>query len=84
MPVKRKADGLKPIREVLDPLPLPVKPDAKPQALHHFTQVDQIDLLATAREADPDIGFMARLMALCTLPRTNPGNRKEYVRRVVA
>ena len=24
---------------------------------------------------------MARLMALCSLPRTNPGNRKEYVRR---
>ena len=24
---------------------------------------------------------MARMMALCCLPRTNPGNRKEYVRR---
>ena len=24
---------------------------------------------------------MARLMALCSLPRTNPGNRKEYIRR---
>ena len=24
---------------------------------------------------------MGRLMALCSLPRTNPGNRKEYVRR---
>ena len=24
---------------------------------------------------------MARTMALCSLPRTNPGNRKEYVRR---
>ena len=24
---------------------------------------------------------MARLMALCSLPRTNPGNLKEYVRR---
>ena len=23
---------------------------------------------------------MARLMALCSLPRTNPGNRKEYKR----
>ena len=27
------------------------------------------------------MGFMARLMALCSLPRSNPGNRKEYVRR---
>ena len=31
--------------------------------------------LVTAREADPDMGFMARLLALCSLPRTNPGNR---------
>ena len=27
------------------------------------------------------MGFMARTMALCSLPRTNPGDRKEYVRR---
>ena len=26
------------------------------------------------------MGFMARLMALCSLPRSNPGNRKEYKR----
>ena len=26
------------------------------------------------------MGFMGRLLALCSLPRTNPGNRKEYVR----
>ena len=32
------------------------------------------------READPDRGFMARLMALCSLPRTNPGNRLLYRR----
>ena len=35
----------------------------------------------TASEADPDLGFMARLMALCSLPRTNPGNRLQYIRR---
>ena len=33
-----------------------------------------------ASEADPDLCFMARLMALCSLPRTNPGDRKEYKR----
>ena len=33
-----------------------------------------------AGEADPDMGFMARLMALCSLPRTNPGNRLRYKR----
>ena len=33
-----------------------------------------------ASEADPDLGFMARLLALCSLPRTNPGNRLQYKR----
>ena len=55
--------------------------EATPPALHHFTQADQVNQLVTAREADPDRGFMARTMALCSLPRINPGNRKEYVRR---
>ena len=36
--------------------------------------------LVEASEADPDRGFMARLMALCSLPRTNPGNRLQYKR----
>ena len=36
--------------------------------------------LVSANEADPDLGFMARLMALCSLPRTNPGNRHQYKR----
>ena len=54
--------------------------DASPQALHHFTRFDQVNQLVEASEADPDLGFMARLMALCSLPRTNPGNRLQYVR----
>ena len=36
--------------------------------------------LVGASEADPDLGFMARLLALCSLPRTNPGNRLQYKR----
>ena len=52
-----------------------------PQGVHHFTRLDQVDQLVGASEADPDMGFMARLLALCSLPRTNPGDRKEYVRR---
>ena len=40
-----------------------------------------MNLLVEASEADPDRGFMARLLALCSLPRTNPGNRYRYVRR---
>ena len=51
-----------------------------PQARHHFTQADQVNQLVGASEADPDLGFMARLMALCSLPRTNPGNRLQYKR----
>ena len=36
--------------------------------------------LVSASEADPDLGFMARMMALCSLPRTNPGERIRYKR----
>ena len=79
----RKRDGLVPIGDALSGLdgPVPAIRDASPQALHHFTQVDQVDQLVTARETDPDLGFMARLLALCSLPRTNPGNRLQYVRQ---
>ena len=52
-----------------------------PQARHHFTRFDQVDQLVAASETDPELGFMTRLLALCSLPRTNPGNRKEYIRR---
>ena len=44
-----------------------------PQARHHFTRFDQVEQLVRASEAAPDTGFMARLMMLCSLPRTNPG-----------
>ena len=80
--MQRKRDGLVPVGEVFGGLGGPVKAirKASPQALGHFTQADQVDQLAWASETDPDLGFMARLMALCSLPRTNPGNRKEYKR----
>ena len=63
-------------------LPGPVKSirEASPQALHHFTQADQVNQLVGASEATPISASMARMMALCSLPRTNPGNRKEYKR----
>ena len=47
---------------------------------HHFTRFDQVDQLVSASEANPERGFMARMMALCSLPRTNPGNRHQYKR----
>ena len=75
-------DGLAPIREAFSDLPGPVQAlrEASPQARHHFTQVDQVNQLVGASEADADLGFMARLMALCSLPRTNPGDQLQYKR----
>ena len=54
---------------------------AAPQALHHFTRLDQVTQLVGASEVEADVGFLARLLALCSLPRTNPGDRKEFIRR---
>ena len=50
------------------------------QAKHHFTRFNQVDRLVWASEVDAEMGFMARLMALCNLPRTNPGDRLQYKR----
>ena len=81
--MQSKRGELVPIAEALADLDGPVKALAKssPQAVHHFTQADQVNQLVSASEADPDLGFMARMMVLCSLPRTNPGNRLRYVRR---
>ena len=80
--MKRKQDGLVPIGEVFGDLGGPVKEirEATPQSLHHFTRFDQVNQLVGASEADPDLGFMARTMALCSLPRSNPGNQLQYKR----
>ena len=80
--MQRQRGELVPIGEVVADLDGPVQAirEASPQALHHFTQADQVSQLVTASEADADLGFMVRLMALCSLPRTNPGNQKEYTR----
>ena len=53
---------------------------ASPQARYHFTRFDQVEQLVRASEADADLGFMARLLMLCSLPRANPGNRPQYKR----
>ena len=54
--------------------------ESSPQARHHFTRFDQVEQLVRASEAAPDTGFMARLMMLCSLPRTNPGTQLQYKR----
>ena len=80
--MQRQCGELVPVAEALADLPGPVQAfhKASPQARHHFTQADQVDQLVRASEADPDLGFMARLMVLCSLPRTNPGNQLQYKR----
>ena len=80
--MQRQRGELVPIGDALSGMGGPVKAirEATPQARHHFTRFDQVNQLVSASEADPDLGFMARTMALCSLPRSNPGNRKEYKR----
>ena len=71
--MQRQRGELVPIGDALSGLGGPMKAirEASPQAVHQ---------LVSAGEADADLGFMARLMALCSLPRTNPGNRLQYKR----
>ncbi len=79
--MQRQRGELVPVGEVFSGLgPVESIREATPQAAHHFTLADQVNQLVAAREADPDRGFMARMMALCSLPRTNPGNRIQYKR----
>ena len=82
--MQRQRGELVPIGEVvsgLDDAPVPAIRDASPQARRGFTLADQVHQLVSASEADPERGFMARTMALCSLPRTNPGNRLQYKRQ---
>ena len=77
----RQRGELVPIGEALADLPGPVKAlIPSPPTQRRFTRADQVNQLVGASEADPDLGFMARLMALCSLPRSNPGNRLQYRR----
>ena len=70
----RKQGDLIPVGEALAYLPgsvqalIPSRPTQR-----HFTRFDQVNQLVSASEADAERGFMARMMALCSLPRTNPG-----------
>ena len=81
--MQRQRDGeLVPIAEAFSDLSGPVAAirEATPQARYSFTEADQVNQLVSASEADADLGFMARTMALCSLPRSNPGNRLQYKR----
>ena len=79
----RKHDGFVPICELAGTLPgvVPRGRAMSAKTRHHFTTLRQVNQLIEAGEGEPELGFMARLLALCSLPRTNPRDRKEYVRR---
>ncbi len=52
------------------------------QSRHHYTRMNQITELARIGESDAqDMGFMARMLTLCSLPRTDPGDRMQYKRQ---
>ena len=80
--MQRQRGDLVPIGEVIGGLDGPVQAlrETPPPARRGFTLADQVNQLVGASEADPDLGFMARTMALCSLPRSNPGNQLRYVR----
>lgn len=86
----QKKGGLTPVSQLLPGMEelLPMQlPHAETNAVtlqgrHHFTRLKQIESLASiADDSTSDMGFMARLMTLCSLPRTNPGNRLQYKRQ---
>jgi hypothetical protein len=68
------ADGLK--------IELPAEPPkvSTPQKRHHFTTHKQLDELIAIPQDNAEMGFMTRLLTLCSLPRTDPGNRLQYKR----
>ena len=80
--MQRQRGELVPVTEALTDLGGPVQAIRKtpPPAQRAFTRFDQVNQLVRASEADPDLGFMGRTMALCSLPRSNPGNRLQYKR----
>ena len=80
--MQSKRGELIPVGKIIDGLSGPVQAlrETPPPARRGFTVADQVNQLVSASEADSDLGFMARMMALCSLPRTNPGNQLQYKR----
>ena len=80
--MQSKRGELIPVGKIIDGLSGPVQAlrETPPPARRGFTLADQVNQLVGASEADPDLGFMGRTMALCSLPRSNPGNRLQYKR----
>ena len=71
--MQRQRGELVPIGEVVSGLgPVKALREAPPPARRGFTLADQVNQLVSASEADPDLGFMARTMALCSVASHQP------------
>jgi hypothetical protein len=72
--------------DVLNGLPVALPPPEQAskaltvQGKHHRRVADQIEELLAIREDTAEIGFMTRILTLCSLPRTDPGSRLQYKR----
>ena len=77
---KRKRAAARGVEQFREHIGGPAPLTMTPQAVYHWTRDDQADALVEARTAEPYTGFVMRLLALCTLPRTNPGDRFQYFR----
>ena len=51
-----------------------------PQARYHYTTDDTVVQLIQARQNEPDIGFMNRVLSVCALPRRSRGKDQMYTR----
>ena len=78
--MQRQRGELVPVAEALADLPSPIQVRRLSAPRRAFTLADQVDRLVWASEATPDRGFLGRTMALCSLPRSNPGNQTQYKR----
>ena len=79
--MQRQRGELIPVGKIIGGLSGPVQAlIPSPPARRGFTVADQVNQLVGASEAEADLGFMARMLVLCSLPRSNPGNRIRYVR----
>ena len=88
IPIARLLPGLEGLEEQKALLPKKPKvfeaPGAKQtfQGRHHYTRMKQVTELARIGDSDAqEMGFMARLLTLCSLPRTDPGDRMQYKRQ---
>ena len=54
---------------------------AGPPPRRGFTRLDQADFLLAVRGSDPEFAVMHPVLALCSLPRKNPGEALQWRRQ---